>query len=84
MLCMLVLVVGHLAFIAPRKWFGFAWGLNGNDGMDMIEVLMGLTSNSEIAECCQDVWQGKPGERVAVLFCLCCACWCWLWRIWLL
>jgi hypothetical protein len=36
--------------------------LNGNDDMDMIEVLMGLTSNSEIAECCQVVWQGKPGE----------------------
>jgi hypothetical protein len=36
--------------------------------MDMIEVLMGLTSNSEIAECCQDVWQGKPGERVAWVF----------------
>jgi hypothetical protein len=33
-----------------------------NDDMDMIEVLMGLTSNSEIAECCQVVWQGKPGE----------------------
>jgi hypothetical protein len=36
--------------------------LNGNADMDMIEVLMGLTSNSEIAECCQVVWQGKPGE----------------------
>jgi hypothetical protein len=57
--------------------------LNGNDDMDMIEVLMGLTSNSEIAECCQDVWQGKPGESIDALFCLCCACWCWLWVIWL-
>uniref|UniRef100_A0A383W0N6 GYF domain-containing protein n=1 Tax=Tetradesmus obliquus TaxID=3088 RepID=A0A383W0N6_TETOB len=40
--------------------------LNGNDSMDMIEVLMGLSSNSEIAECCQEVWQNKPGVSTFV------------------
>lgn len=35
--------------------------LNGNDDMTMIEFLMGLTSNSEIAEYCQMVWGNKPG-----------------------
>lgn len=36
--------------------------LNGNDDMTMVEFLMGLTSNSEIAEYCQMVWPNKPGR----------------------
>jgi hypothetical protein len=28
---------------------------------------MGLASNSEIEECCQEVWQNKPGEGSACL-----------------
>jgi hypothetical protein len=35
--------------------------LNDNDDMTMIEFLMGLTSNSEIAEYCAVVWGNKPG-----------------------
>ena len=35
--------------------------LNGNEDLTMIEFLMGLDSNSEIAEYCQVVWPNKPG-----------------------
>lgn len=35
--------------------------LNGNDDLTMVELLMSLDSNSEIAATCQVVWPNKPG-----------------------
>jgi hypothetical protein len=35
--------------------------LNGNEDLTMVEFLMGLDSNSEIAEYCQMVWPNKLG-----------------------
>ncbi|KAF8061160.1 VAMP713 [Scenedesmus sp. PABB004] len=59
---------GGLALSAPfAAWCrGQMQGLNGNTDMTMVELLMGLTSNSEIAEYCQMVWGNKPGVSTFV------------------
>jgi hypothetical protein len=45
--------------------------LNGNEDLTMVEFLMGLDSNSEIAEYCQMVWPNKLGGSL----CLSAVCW---------